>query len=273
MKKQNSFKLIDLVIYFNIFIFIGSGIFGLETSLTMSVIFFVLSFLNIVFMILTIKLRLNYNKNLISKIKIELQAETKMSQENKANYNHAKQILLESRIESEILNKIPNVKVIRNAYVPRTDGTRTEIDLIAICSQGIFIIESKNITGRIKGTWKQDKLLIEHPGGKTYSLMNPINQNTQHYYSLKSFLGIKTDIYRSVIVFSDLTYINSYKDVPYFTQICYLHNLIYSMNKLSKRYNTTLEDYMVVSIYENLLKLVEKNDEIEKKHVERLTSK
>lgn len=40
-------------------------------------------------------------------------------------------------------------KLLTNLYIPRTDGTTTEIDLLFINNKGIFVIESKNYSGWI----------------------------------------------------------------------------------------------------------------------------
>lgn len=37
--------------------------------------------------------------------------------------------------------------ILTNLYIPRKDGTTTEIDLIYLSRHGIFVIESKNYSG------------------------------------------------------------------------------------------------------------------------------
>jgi hypothetical protein len=270
MKKQKLFKAVDIVIYFNIIIFIGSSFIGIKDNLYMGLMFIFLGILNLLFIIMTVKLRKNYNENFLRKMELEFKTEAKMDSISKENLNHIKKQQLETRIEAEIIDKIPNAKVIRNAYIPKQDGNDSEIDLILICNQGIFIFECKNITGKIIGNWKDDQILVKHPGGKDYNIPNPINQNTVHYQHLKNILGMKNDIFRSIIVFGDLSYIESYKDVPYHAQICQLESLIKAIQKLANRFNTTLEDHMVISIYDNLIPYVQRTDERELKHIERL---
>ena len=38
-------------------------------------------------------------------------------------------------------------KTLRNLYVPKDDGTTSEIDVIYITQKGIFVFESKNYSG------------------------------------------------------------------------------------------------------------------------------
>ena len=273
MSKYRLFKPIDIVIYFNAIVFVGSGVAAINTQTTLWVFFFFVAFLNIVFIVSTIRFRHQYNKELLRKIEIEVVAETSIDESSRETVNRAKKDLLERRVEAEILDKIKDAKVIRNAYIPRSDGNYTEIDLIVICKQGIFVIESKNITGKITGSWKEEILTISHPGGKDYQLQNPIIQNSKHFEQLKSILGLKSDLFRNIVVFGDLTYIDSYEGVPYYAMVCKLEALVKSMTKLSSKLNTQLEDYLVDNTYEVLLPYVEKTEEKEKKHIERIKKK
>lgn len=270
MKREKLFLIVDLIIYINALIFLGSGLFALSEQKSMAALFFVLTVLNVVFMILTIKLRYRYNKIIENRIVVDIKAEDKMTGVAKETFNRSKQLFLESRIEAEIEDKMPNARVIRNAYIPKSDGNDTEIDLIAVSELGIFIIESKNISGKLFGNWQDDQMTLEHPGGKTYKIPNPIKQNTMHYYHLKNILGLKSEIFRSIVVFGDLCIIDSFKGVPYHAHVTQVSYLIYSMNRLGKKFNTKLEQYQIENIYENLLKVVVKSDEREQKHIDRI---
>ncbi len=272
MKKQKIVQLIDIVMYFNVIVFIGSGIIAINQNNNYYLFFICVGILNIIFIALTMRLRINYNKSILKKIENEIITEASMSKESKEAFTNAKQEFLESRIEAEIMAKMPNSKVIRNAYVPRTDGKTSEIDLIVINMQGIFIIEAKNITGQIKGNWKDDKSLkVLHPGGKEYSIVNPIEQNTQHFYSLRNYLGLKSEYFRSIIVFGDLSYIENIYKTPYHAEVCQLDGLINSMNRIANRYGTTLEAHNIDNIFNNLLKFVEFSKEKKEQHIKNIS--
>ena len=47
-------------------------------------------------------------------------------------------------------------KLLVNVYVTKDDGSTTEIDLIMICSAGIYVFESKNYSGWIFGNENQN---------------------------------------------------------------------------------------------------------------------
>ena len=53
------------------------------------------------------------------------------------------------------LEKIPLYsKILPNLYIPTEDGT-TEIDLVYVTTSGVYVIESKNYSGWIYGSYKQ----------------------------------------------------------------------------------------------------------------------
>ena len=94
-------------------------------------------------------------------------------------------------------------KLLTNIYLPKGDGTTTEIDLIMISATGIYVFESKNYSGWIFGDensryWKQI-----FRGGRHFQFYNPIWQNKKHISVLKQHLGLGDEVFRSYIVFSE----------------------------------------------------------------------
>ena len=94
-------------------------------------------------------------------------------------------------------------KLLTNVYLPKGDGTTTEIDLIMISATGIYVFESKNYSGWIFGDensryWKQI-----FRGGRHFQFYNPIWQNKKHISVLKQHLGLGDEVFRSYIVFSE----------------------------------------------------------------------
>ena len=94
-------------------------------------------------------------------------------------------------------------KLLTNVYLPKGDGTTTEIDLIMISTTGIYVFESKNYSGWIFGDensryWKQ---IIR--GGRHFQFYNPIWQNKKHISFLKRHLGLGDEVFHNYIVFSE----------------------------------------------------------------------
>lgn len=97
-------------------------------------------------------------------------------------------------------------KFLFNIYVPKEDGKTTEIDILMICSKGVFVFESKNYSGWIFGSEGQKNWYQTLPTGRGRShkerFYNPIMQNRSHISYLKAYLGEQIPIW-SFIVFSD----------------------------------------------------------------------
>lgn len=95
-------------------------------------------------------------------------------------------------------------KIMTNLYIPKEDGTTTEIDLIMIDGTGIYVFESKNYSGWIFGDEKHKNWTQSLNNKKKYKFYNPIWQNSGHINALKRVIDIEDkDICKSYIVFSE----------------------------------------------------------------------
>ncbi len=97
-------------------------------------------------------------------------------------------------------------KFLFNIYIPGTNDKMSEIDVLLICSKGLFVFESKNYSGWIFGDEIQKNWMQIFPRGRGHShkerFYNPIMQNAAHIKHLKRFMGENLPT-RSIIVFSD----------------------------------------------------------------------
>ena len=97
-------------------------------------------------------------------------------------------------------------KFLFNCYLPKDDGTTSEIDVILIHSTGIFVVESKNYSGWIFGNEKSKMWTQTLPNGRGRSIKerfyNPIMQNKTHIKWLKNQVGNNIPVY-SIIAFSE----------------------------------------------------------------------
>lgn len=98
-------------------------------------------------------------------------------------------------------------KYLFNCYVPKEDGSTTEIDVILLHDSGIYIFESKNYSGWIFGTETSKNWTQTLPAGKGKShkehFFNPIMQNKGHVKWLQKYMDNCDLPFYSVIVFSD----------------------------------------------------------------------
>ena len=99
-------------------------------------------------------------------------------------------------------------KFLFNVYIPKENGETTEIDVLMICSKGIFVFESKNYSGWIFGDEAQRYWTQVLPKGRgkgksnKEKFFNPIMQNRGHIKHLKSLIGEDIPM-RSIIAFSE----------------------------------------------------------------------
>ena len=107
-----------------------------------------------------------------------------------------------------------------NLYLPKGNEETTEIDVLMIARNGLFVFESKNYSGWIFGDEKQKMWTQTLPRGRGRSsnkerFLNPVWQNKLHISSLRQVLVDQdVDIF-SIIVFSnrcELKNINLYHE-------------------------------------------------------------
>lgn len=97
-----------------------------------------------------------------------------------------------------------NHKLLTNLYIPKADGSTTEIDLIMIAETGIYVFESKNYSGWIFGNEKYKKWTQTFPTKQKFQFFNPIWQNNGHINALKNVMKIdRDDLYKNYIIFSE----------------------------------------------------------------------
>lgn len=102
----------------------------------------------------------------------------------------AHKVLLDKNIYREL----------NNVTIPTPDGT-TQIDHVIVSRYGIFVIESKNMSGWIFGAEDDTQWTQTLPGGKKFRFQNPLRQNYKHTKSLSEFLEIDHEKFHSVVMF------------------------------------------------------------------------
>ena len=163
-------------------------------------------------------------------------------------------------------------KFLFNTYIPKGNNETTEIDVLLICSKGLFVFESKNYSGWIFGDESQKNWTqIIYDNKKRF--YNPIMQNKSHIKHLKKLIGEHIPM-RPIIVFSDRC---TLKDIK-----------IKSVNiSVIKRYNlksvvmqiwNQIQDYCLTEteindIYNKLYPYTQNSYEAEVQHIENIRKK
>ena len=161
-------------------------------------------------------------------------------------------------------------KFLFNTYLPKGNGKTTEIDIICICHQGIFVFESKDYSGWIFGSEKQKtwtQTLARKGGVEKFGFYNPVMQNKTHIKYLRSYLQRGKDLpVWSVIVFSnhcELKQIKiSSKDV-FVVQRWDVYSLI---RNLMNDNTIMLSDSVIEHLYQRLYPLTQVSDEVKTQH-------
>ncbi len=141
--------------------------------------------------------------------------------------------------------------VIQNVIV-RYNGAKSEIDNIIIGKTGVFIVEVKNMKGKVyadysEKNWTQDK--VDKYGLEHLSLFyNPVSQVGTHIYRLANFLRdekIFTNISGAVYFANPLTQVyfkgEPKKDIPVFTYNSTDKLLDYILNNEEKLSDKTIK--------------------------------
>jgi hypothetical protein len=104
-----------------------------------------------------------------------------------------------------VLEKLPgNKKLLTNIYLPKENGTTTEIDLAMINEAGLFVFESKNYSGWIYGDEKSKMWTQALKNRQKHKFYNPIWQNHGHITAMKNSLkDVEENLFYSYIIFSE----------------------------------------------------------------------
>ncbi len=99
----------------------------------------------------------------------------------------------------KFIDSIEGGKAFHNVTLATLDGT-TQIDHVLLAPQGIFVIETKNMTGWIfGGEWQ--KRWTQTIYKKKVNFQNPIHQNYKHVKALEKLLEANPEIIFNVVVF------------------------------------------------------------------------
>ena len=106
----------------------------------------------------------------------------------------------ETLLNSFLLDLAPGqYKTFHNVFIATPDGS-TQIDHVVISIYGVFVIETKNMTGWIFGA-KDQKRWTQIIFQEKFYFQNPLRQNFKHTLSLAKALNIPQDYVFSVVAF------------------------------------------------------------------------
>ncbi len=182
------------------------------------IVFSILAFMNLVYFIYSLNNRLKLNDYVIKEKLAAFKESHDMLEDNFediksgkfSNYNELKAHVGEMNVLS-ILEKFKGKKrFIQNLVINNYGNKTSEIDVIMIHTSGIYVIESKNMYGIVKGNETERNWECDY-GNEVFKFYNPVMQNDTHIKELKNLLANSNyNTFKSFIVFtnriSDLKY-------------------------------------------------------------------
>lgn len=156
-----------------------------------------------------------------------------------------------------------------NLYLPRDRGKTTEIDVLLIAPQGLFVFESKNYSGWIFGNEQSRYWMQTLPSGRGKSnkerFLNPIMQNSLHIRCLKSIIGNDIPV-QSVIVFSDRCELKrlevNMQGAIQVVKLEYLPNIVTRIN-----WGTQMSKQQIDALFDQLYEYSQVSEDVKKKHI------
>ena len=165
-------------------------------------------------------------------------------------------------------------KTLKNIYVPKKDGTTSEIDVLFITQKGIFVLESKNYSGWIFGDENCLNWTACLSNGKKNKFYNPIKQNQTHIKWLKKYLesfGFVNVAFFSVIVFSERCELKKVTAEKSEAKVLKRKQLFEYILDIWRKVPDVLSQVEAEIITDVLRKLTNVSDEEKKKHVEQVS--
>lgn len=178
---------------------------------------------------------------------------------NKGNYG-------EFKLYRRIKNKFESKCIFTNVYLDGSNTDKTEIDVIGIAKEGIYVFEMKNYSGYIFGSeydeyWTQ--VLNRFSKNKFY---NPIRQNYAHTKAIEKKLLIDGTNIIPVIVFSNyvkLSKINVNKEIDIFK----LNKVNTFINKTRKNRKIVFDEQEIKDFSIKLIECSNMSDEVKEEHI------
>lgn len=122
-----------------------------------------------------------------------------------------------------------------NIIIKSKGNTSAQIDHIIVSKFGIFVLESKDLSGWIFGDKNGNNWTQSMPRARKYKFQNPIHQNYGHVMALKELMPFAKDNFYNVVVFTGNAEIKTER----IENVLYLNELIdyikkYNQEKLTE---------------------------------------
>ncbi len=159
--------------------------------------------------------------------------------------------------------------LMRNLYIPARAGY-TEIDALLLHQSGIYVLESKNLSGEIAGNLESERWNQHLNANTEHTFHNPIRQNIGHILALEHFLKIRHEQahFISFVVFSDRCVLRKVPKDNEFWSIVHCSELQDALLKRITSRKTIYTMQQLEDFYYKLQGCMNVSEEVKKQHRE-----
>lgn len=171
------------------------------------------------------------------------------------------------------LQRLPGYsRILCNIYVPTSQYGTTEIDMLLLHETGVYVIESKNYSGKIYGAADQP-YWTQYAGSKRSTFYNPIWQNNNHIKHLQQFLS--QHVYQqypffSFIVFSNRCDLGALQDVQRHHALMHRKYMVTNLRSTMRHNRAVLSPAQIDQLYTRLYPLTQASRQEQKAHVQNI---
>lgn len=163
-------------------------------------------------------------------------------------------------------------KILRNAYIPKDNGEFSEIDVLYITQKGIFVLESKNYSGWIFGSEKNQYWTVMLSNQEKEKLYNPIKQNKTHIKWLGKYVGEDIPLF-SIIVFSERCELKKIEVESTDVKVVKRDRTYAAIRDIWNEKPDVLDETQVEVLYEKLKKLTNADANKKQQHIDTINQK
>ena len=166
-------------------------------------------------------------------------------------------------------------KILQNVYIPKFGGKYSEIDVLLLHETGVYVFESKNLSGIVYGYSDNSPWERYKKNGEKDFIVNPIEQNKGHINALCVFL--KQNKYQfkafNMVVFGTNAQLRHIPENTSFTSTHELYNLELDLIKKMQSQKNFYSKETIDSWCARLVPCMTIPEEEKQKHKERVSQK
>ncbi|MCR5029340.1 MAG: NERD domain-containing protein [Fibrobacter sp.] len=165
-------------------------------------------------------------------------------------------------------------QLLRNVYLPKGNGETSEIDLLLLHETGMYVFESKNVSGAIYGDDSHPQWIVYKRNGDQERMTNPVRQNEGHIKYLLQFLGQDPWASRvyNVVVFGAKSNIKQVPQTRTFTSIHTIRTLPGDLSLMLQNGKNFYSPETVDALYDKIQPYVHMvDDDVTQTHIEQVS--